>query len=87
MPQIVIPVWYDTYEYAARVEYFGVGVWGTKQTAPAINGLELGDAFLRILHGEESSTIQEKAKAIASKFGPVEGRVVACEKLIELMQA
>lgn len=82
----MIPVWYDTYEYAARVEYLGVGIWGSKKTAPAINGPELGDAFLRVLDSEESSTMQEKAKAIVSKLGPVEGRVVACEKLIELMQ-
>ncbi|KAL5051589.1 hypothetical protein BDW71DRAFT_202752 [Aspergillus fruticulosus] len=86
VPQIVLPVWFDTYDFAARVEYLGVGVWGSKTSAPAINGLELGKAFLHVLHSEKSLTIRDKAKTIAAKLGSSEGRVVACEKLLELME-
>ncbi|KAL4933580.1 uncharacterized protein BDV17DRAFT_279222 [Aspergillus undulatus] len=68
VPQIVLPVWFDTYDYASRVEYLGIGVWGSKPSAPAINGPELGKAFIRVLHSEESSTMRQKAKVIASKL-------------------
>ncbi|KAL4820097.1 hypothetical protein BDW67DRAFT_172886 [Aspergillus spinulosporus] len=74
VPQIVLPVWFDTYDFAARVEYLGVGVWGSKTSAPAINGPELGKALLRVLHSKESSTIRDKAKTIAVKLGFSEGR-------------
>jgi hypothetical protein len=69
------------------VEYLGVGVWGSKTSAPGINGPELGKAFLRVLESEFASPMREKAKTIASKLASSEGRVVACEKIIELMDA
>jgi UDP:flavonoid glycosyltransferase YjiC (YdhE family) len=87
VPQVILPVWYDTYDSARRVEYLGVGLWGSKTSAPAINGPELGKALTRVLHSEESSSMQEKAKSIASKLGTKEGRVVAYEKMIEVMDA
>ncbi|KAL4783086.1 hypothetical protein BJX76DRAFT_348860 [Aspergillus varians] len=77
VPQIVLPVWFDTYDFAARVEYLGIGVWGSKTSAPVINGPELGNAFLRVLVSQGSLTIQEKAKGIAAKLASSEGRVVA----------
>ncbi|CBF70018.1 glycosyltransferase family 1 protein [Aspergillus nidulans FGSC A4] len=86
VPQIVLPVWFDTYDFAARVEYLGVGVWGSKMSAPAINGPELGKALLCVLHSNESSTIRDQAKTIAAEIGFSEGRVVACEKLLELIE-
>ncbi|KAL2848801.1 hypothetical protein BJY01DRAFT_233777 [Aspergillus pseudoustus] len=77
VPQVILPVWYDTYDFAQRVEYLGVGVWGSKMSAPAINGPELGKAIIRVLHGEESLSMQERAKSIAAKIGTTEGRVLA----------
>ncbi|KAL3457486.1 hypothetical protein BJX64DRAFT_280577 [Aspergillus heterothallicus] len=67
VPQIILPVWYDTYDFARRVEYLGVGLWGSKTSAPAINGPELGKALIRVLYSEESSLMRDKAKSIASK--------------------
>ncbi|RDW90469.1 glycosyltransferase family 1 protein [Aspergillus mulundensis] len=86
VPQIVLPVWFDTYDFAARVEYLGIGVWGSKTSAPAVNVPELGKAFLTVLHSEDCTTIRDNAKAIASKLGSSEGRVVACEKIIEMLE-
>ncbi|KAL2872668.1 uncharacterized protein BJX67DRAFT_369251 [Aspergillus lucknowensis] len=83
VPQIILPVWYDTYDYAVRVEYLGVGVWGSKTSAPAINGPELGRAFIRVLHSEESLAMREKARSIASKLADSDGRllIMASEKV------
>ncbi|KAL4918150.1 hypothetical protein BDW62DRAFT_210643 [Aspergillus aurantiobrunneus] len=75
VPQIVLPVWFDTYDFAARVEYLGIGVWASKTSAPAINALELGKAFRRVLLSEESLAMREKATMIAAKLGSSEGRV------------
>ncbi|KAL3474334.1 hypothetical protein BJX99DRAFT_231662 [Aspergillus californicus] len=86
VPQIILPTWFDTFDFAARVEYLGVGVWGSKLKAPAIHGPELGEALIRVLHSEEGTVMREKARSIASKLLASEGRVVACEKMIELLE-
>ncbi|KAL4978577.1 hypothetical protein BDW66DRAFT_158090 [Aspergillus desertorum] len=82
VPQIVLPVWFDTYDFAARVEYLEVGVWGSKTSAPAINGPELGRAFLCVLHSEESYTIRDNAKTIAAKLGSSEGRTTMASETV-----
>lgn len=84
VPQVVLPVWFDTYDFAARVEYLGIGVYGNRKTAPAVNGRELGSALNRVLASGESEVMLQKAKMIASKLGGDEGRVVACEKILTL---
>ncbi|PTU19418.1 hypothetical protein P175DRAFT_0558981 [Aspergillus ochraceoroseus IBT 24754] len=86
VPQIVLPVWFDTYDFAARVEWLGIGVWGSKKSAPVVNGAELGQALTHVLASESSLAIQEKAKSIALALGETEGRVVACEKILELIE-
>ncbi|KAL4968609.1 uncharacterized protein BDV14DRAFT_187709 [Aspergillus stella-maris] len=77
VPQIVLPVWFDTYDYASRVEYLKIGVWASKKSAPGINAPELGKAFLRVLNGDQSPTMRQEARVIASKLLSSEGRVVA----------
>ena len=87
MPQIILPVWFDTYDFANRVEWLGIGVWASRKSAPAINGEHLGRALVRVLASGESDTFEAKAKRIAAQLGPREGRVVACEKIIEVINA
>lgn len=86
VPQIVLPVWIDTYDFSTRVEYLGIGVWGSRTAAPRVDAEELSKAFIRVLASEETSGMQEKAKALAAPFAKSEGRAVACEKIIELMK-
>ncbi|KAJ5698886.1 hypothetical protein N7462_000891 [Penicillium macrosclerotiorum] len=84
VPHIVLPVWFDTYDFASRVEYHGIGVWGSKKSAPKINGKEFGEAFRRVLASEESETIRNKALALRNQLSPIPGRVMACEKILKL---
>lgn len=84
VPQIVLPVWFDTYEFASRVEWLKIGVYGNRETAPSVDGYALGRAFLKVLSSSETKEMQENAKAIASKLGPIEGRVIACEKILAI---
>lgn len=76
-------MWYDTYDFATRVEWLGIGVWGNRSVAPRVDGTELGEALVRVVASDESVGMFLEAQEIASKMG--EGRVVACEKIIELV--
>jgi hypothetical protein len=57
-------MWADLYDYATRVEYLGIGVFGSPKSAPNWTTEEVGNAFLRVLDGgEESMSIKEKFTA------------------------
>jgi UDP:flavonoid glycosyltransferase YjiC (YdhE family) len=85
VPQVILPVWYDTYDFACRAEYLGIGVWGSRKAAPAVNGPELGQALVQVLASDQSMAMQDKAKTIASQLGPKEGRIIACDKIISIL--
>ncbi|GAQ06596.1 hypothetical protein ALT_3917 [Aspergillus lentulus] len=87
VPQVILPTWFDTYDFAARVEWLKIGVWANRKTAPAINGKHLGRALIRVLASNDSPRIFANANALAAQLGPQEGRVVACEKIIEVIKA
>ncbi|KAL4807393.1 hypothetical protein BDV18DRAFT_151993 [Aspergillus unguis] len=82
VPQIILPVWYDCYDFATRVDYLGIGIWASKATAPAINEPELREAFLRILYNDEGTVIKDKAREIAKKLGSSEGRVTMASETV-----
>lgn len=86
VPQVVLPIWLDTYDFAHRVEYLGVGVWGNRQSAPAVKGYELGQTLKRMLASVLKIKVQRRAREVASELNGKEGRVVACEKIIEFVK-
>jgi len=86
VPQVVLPIWLDTYDFAHRVEYLGVGVWGNRQNAPAVKGYELGQTLKRMLASVQKIKVQRRAREVASELGSKEGRVVACEKIMEFVK-
>lgn len=86
IPQVVLPVWIDTYDFSTRVEYLGIGVWGSKTAAPRVKASELGRALVRVIDSDESDAMRYKAKTL-SEPRKVEGRKVACEKMIEILQS
>ena len=47
--QVVLPLWYDTYDFAARVEHLGIGIRGNKRSAPSVDGEEIGAALSTII--------------------------------------
>lgn len=48
VPQIVLPVWADTYDYAYRAEMLGVGRWGNKTACPRWSAAEFGDVLVDV---------------------------------------
>ncbi|KAB5576447.1 hypothetical protein GE09DRAFT_1024633 [Coniochaeta sp. 2T2.1] len=63
VPQALLPMWLDCYNYAAMVEDFGIGVWAGKESSPEWKAEELGEAFLRALDGDNPASIAMREKA------------------------
>ncbi|CAG8905539.1 unnamed protein product [Penicillium egyptiacum] len=83
VPQVILPQWFDTYDCPARVEWLGIGLHGSRNVAPKINGLELSLALLRVL---KDKGIQRQARAIGDLCKMTEGRVVAHDHIVQYAQ-
>lgn len=62
-------------------EYRGLGVWPTKDTAPAWETESLGKAFLNALSDE---TMREKAEKVGEIARQYEGRYMAARDIAEM---
>lgn len=78
-------MWIDTYDFAIRVEYLGIGVWGNRVAAPYVEGPELGKALLQVVGGDDSAAMLAKARQIAVPFQQQPGRHVAYEKVVDIL--
>lgn len=67
LPSVILPQWADHYRYAQTAEYLGVGIWPSKETSPGWEAAALTEAFLKVLGGETSVAMREKAKALSEK--------------------
>ncbi|KAF6802332.1 udp-glucoronosyl and udp-glucosyl transferase family protein [Colletotrichum musicola] len=85
VPQVVLSVWADTYDFAHRAEYLGIGRWGSRRSAPGVEAKEFGAALLRVLIGPEAEGIRTRAKEIAELRLRGEGRDVAARHILEAM--
>ncbi|KAJ8120421.1 hypothetical protein O1611_g10370 [Lasiodiplodia mahajangana] len=77
VPHIILAMWYDTFDYATRIEYLGIGVYGNREAgrncvvnkenyqAPLmVAGQEFGDALLQVVGRAKGD---EKADAMRQK--------------------
>jgi hypothetical protein len=63
VPHIVLPVWFDTYDYAWRAEFLNIGLFGSKTCAPGAQAEELGKALVRVTgDSKEAVTLRTSAK-------------------------
>jgi hypothetical protein len=74
--------WYDTYDYASKSEYLGIGVYGNKTIAPMVDGEEFGNALLRVIGNE---TLRAKAQAIGKLCQSSGGRRFAADLITQLI--
>lgn len=78
----------DTFDFANRTEYLGIGVYGSRNYSPRVEAVELSRALMRVMgDGKEAAAIRMKAKELAEITRKVGGRVRACEKIIEILEA
>ncbi|KAK1966896.1 family 1 glycosyltransferase [Colletotrichum sublineola] len=83
VPQVVLPVWADTYDFAHRAEFLGIGKFGNRKSAPKHKTRELVAALQQVVVGERARVFQEKAKHIARlRLDKGEGRDVAAEHIL-----
>ncbi|KAH8801461.1 glycosyltransferase family 1 protein [Xylogone sp. PMI_703] len=69
IPQVILPMWVDLYDFAVRAEYLGIGVWGNRGSAPLWTAGELVNAFERVLgESEEAKKIKENSKRIGDEL-------------------
>lgn len=87
VPAVVIPLWFDCFDYAVRAEWLGVGIWGTRKYAPVFQPEELASAMIRATgDGEEAVGLRDKVR----KFRDLvalrgQGRDVAAREIVKYM--
>jgi UDP:flavonoid glycosyltransferase YjiC (YdhE family) len=87
IPQIILPCWFDTFEFANRVEWLGIGIYGSRTAAPRVDAWELSRALIRVLgDGDEAVQMNQRARELAALCGRYGGRLKACEKIIEILE-
>ncbi|KAK2599137.1 hypothetical protein QQS21_005398 [Conoideocrella luteorostrata] len=72
LPQVILPLWADTYDCAQMAEHLGIGIWPGQNIAPLWDAETLSQGFMEILTGTKSLLIQKKAAAlgeVARRYG------------------
>ncbi|KAF8555817.1 UDP-Glycosyltransferase/glycogen phosphorylase [Imleria badia] len=65
VPHIVLPVWFDTYDYAQRAEFLNIGIFGSKTSAPGVRAEEFSRALVRVTRdSEEAVKFRTSAKRL-----------------------
>jgi hypothetical protein len=70
---------------ARRIEYLGIGIYGSKTCAPNVNTEELANALVTVADGrnEMGKQMTAKAKELATAVAKYGGRKTAARKIIE----
>ncbi|GAB0136192.1 hypothetical protein EsDP_00004504 [Epichloe bromicola] len=65
VPQVVLPLWTDCYDYAQRVMFLGLGRLGSPTKSPQWFAKELAAEMLRVIQGDEAQSIKENCMRLA----------------------
>ena len=85
VPQILLPMWADCYEFANRVEWLGIGVWASKAAPLNWTKEDLSSAFLRVLgNNEEAESMRMKARQLGKIVQSKPGGICAANELAKL---
>lgn len=88
VPQIVLPLWVDLYNFAQLVEDIGVGVWGCREISPDWTAECLSDAILKVADGgPKSLAMRETAKRLGEISQKSPGREVAAREIASLARS
>jgi hypothetical protein len=80
-------MWIDLYDFTTRVEYLGIGLWGSRKSAPGWDATELGEAITKVVQDNEvSRAMRTKARELSKLCRKEEGRKVAARKIYEAME-
>ena len=91
VPQVVCPRWLDTYEFARRAEWLGVGVMGNEKAAPDFEAVELAQAMEKVVGEEVGGLFSKRAEEIREGLGGdgalEQGRKRAAELVMRCISA
>jgi UDP:flavonoid glycosyltransferase YjiC (YdhE family) len=82
VPQVVLPQWYDTYDFANKAEYLGIGVYASRSVAPNVEAQEFSEGVKLALGHEITAKARMLRDSIVKKG---EGRVIACREIDKLI--
>ncbi len=93
VPQVICPLWLDCIDYAARVEYLGIGIDGNKKVGFPIEANEVANAVIRVLiehiGGDEFDTpkcMKVRARALAEASKRYGGRYKAAGTIVDIVE-
>ncbi|RWA06967.1 hypothetical protein EKO27_g8139 [Xylaria grammica] len=84
VPHVILAMWYDTFDYATRIEYLGIGVYGNRaagrncvvnkenyQAPLMVDGQEFGDALLKVVGRTKGDSYADIMSKKAAQLGEV----------------
>lgn len=90
VPQVVCPLWLDCLDYAARVEWLGIGRDANRKVGYPIEANELGMAMASVVgyqgHFALSDGMRERARGLAVSSRKHGGSGAAAEKVLEILK-
>ena len=87
VPHIILPLWFDTYDYAQRAEYLGIGIYPNRRTAPHIRAKDFSEAISAVV-GDSigASRFGKRARELGCCCAKIEGREIATAKILDVME-
>ncbi|ODA80786.1 hypothetical protein RJ55_03745 [Drechmeria coniospora] len=87
VPQVILPVWGDTYDFAKRVEWLGIGKFGSAKNAPKCCSRELGPILEQVVLGSDAMRMKRRAAELARICQDGGGgRAVAAQKMLDMIR-
>ncbi|KAK7421821.1 hypothetical protein QQX98_002037 [Neonectria punicea] len=87
VPQVVLPVWADTFDYANRAEMLGVGRWGNVNACPRWTTSELAPVLIEVVF-DRNAEFAAKSRVLAEVCRQGGGgRNVAARKILKFIGA
>ncbi|KAH7304098.1 family 1 glycosyltransferase [Stachybotrys elegans] len=79
VPQLILPLWFDLFNFAKAAEYRGIGIWPGKDIAPRWTVDSLSDGFRAALTGPKSASLRQNAQKLATVASSYGGPKAAAE--------
>ncbi|GKT40538.1 glycosyltransferase sdnJ [Colletotrichum spaethianum] len=84
VPQVVLSVWFDTHDFATRVEYLVIGKRGSKNHAPKRAAKGLAPILKQAVLGKRAESFGKKAADLADACkAEGGGRVIAVKAILK----
>ncbi|KAL2677372.1 hypothetical protein Neosp_011142 [[Neocosmospora] mangrovei] len=87
VPQVVLPCWFDCYDFASKAEVLGIGRWGSKKGCPRWIESELTEALIDVAldnNAEYTANARSLAELCGRNGG---GRATAADEILRLIDA